>query len=89
MLAALTGTPYDVARAVHNLAPETKAPIREIRLDEVRYALSIVDADRLLPDMGNPALSSIVHTLLTAASPLTEQEVTSRAGVSAVRFVTH
>ena len=88
MLAALTGTPYDVARAVHNLAPETKAPTREIRLDEVRYALSTVDDSRLLPEISKPALSSIVHTLLTAESPLTQHEVADRAGVSA-RSVRH
>ena len=82
MLAALTDTPYDVARAVHNLAPETKVSNREIRLDEVRYALSTLDAERLLPEMGKPALSSIVHRLLTAESPLTQQEIADSAGVS-------
>ena len=89
MLAALTGTPYDIARALHNLAPETKAPNREIRLDEVRYALSTLDSDRLLPDMGKPALSSIIHTLLTAESPLTQQEIADRAGVSTRSVRTH
>ncbi|EMA55715.1 hypothetical protein C450_00967 [Halococcus salifodinae DSM 8989] len=61
MLAALTGTPYDAARALHNLASETKAPGRTLRLDEVRYGLSALKPTRLLSEMGKPALSKIVH----------------------------
>ena len=83
MFAALAGTPYDVARAVHNLGSETKAPNREIRLDEVRYALSTLAAERLLPAMSKPALSRTVQTLLMAETPLTQSELAERADVSA------
>jgi hypothetical protein len=82
VLAALTGTPYDAARALHNLGSETKAPNRNIRLDEVRYALSTLDADRIMPDLSKPALSKIVHTLLVAETPLVQSELAERAGVS-------
>lgn len=83
MLAALTGTPYDVARALHNLGSEVNAPNREIRLDEVRYGLATLNADRIFPDMSKPALSKIVHSLLTAKSPLIQSELAERANVSA------
>ena len=71
-----------MARAVHNLESETKAPDREIRLDEVRYALSTLAAKRLLPAMSKPALSRTVHTLLVAETPLIQSELADRAAVS-------
>jgi hypothetical protein len=83
LLAALTGTPYDVAKALHNLGSETKAPGRDIRLDEVRYALSALDTDHILPEMSKPALSKIVHALLATNEPLTQSALADRAGVSA------
>jgi hypothetical protein len=89
MVAALTGTPYDAAKALHNLGSETKAPGRRIRLDEVRYVLSTLDTDRILPAMEKPALSKIVHTLLVAETPLVQSELAERAGVSARSIRTH
>ncbi|WP_049996302.1 hypothetical protein [Halococcus sediminicola] len=83
LFAALAGTPYDVARAVHSLESETKAPNREIRLDEVRFALSTLTAERILPEMSKPALSRTIHTLLVAESPLIQSELADRADVSA------
>ena len=69
MLAALTGTPYDVARALHNLESKTKTAGRKLRLDKIRYALSALDANRILPGMSKPALSRVVHTLLAVENP--------------------
>lgn len=89
MLGALTGTPYDAAKALHNLGSETKAPGRRIRLDEVRYALSTLDTDRILPAMEKPALSKIVHALLVTEPPLVQSELAERAGVSARSIRTH
>jgi hypothetical protein len=83
LFAALAGTPYDVARAIHNLESETKAPNRELRLDEVRFALSTLAAKRLLPEMSKPALSRTVQTLLVAETPLRQNELADRADVSA------
>lgn len=89
MLGALTGTPYDAAKALHNLGSETKAPGRRVRLDEVRYALSTLDTDRILSAMEKPALSKIVHALLVAETPLVQSELAERAGVSARSIRTH
>jgi hypothetical protein len=89
LLAALTGTPYDVARALHNLGSETKAPNRELHLDEVRYALGTLDAKRVMPEMGKPSLSKVVHTLLVAETPLVQSELAERAGVSTRSIRTH
>ena len=89
MLAALTGTPYDAAKALHNLGSETKASGRTIHLGEVRYALSALDTDRILPAMSKPALSKIVHALLATNEPLTQRELADRAGVSARSIRTH
>ena len=89
LLAALTGTPYDVARALHNLDSETKAPNRELRLDEVRYALGTLDAKRVVPEMGKPSLSKIVRVLLVAETPLVQSELAERAGISTRSIRTH
>ena len=83
ILAVLTGTPYDAAKALHNLGSETKAPGRDIRLDEVRYALSALDAERILPAMSKPALSKVVHALLATGDSLTQSALADRADVSA------
>jgi hypothetical protein len=83
MLAALTGTPYDAARALHNLGSETKAPERTLRLDEVRYGLSALEPTCLLSEMGKPALSKIVHALLVAETPLVQSDLAERADISA------
>jgi hypothetical protein len=89
LLAALTGTPYDVAEALHNLGSESKAPHRELRLDEVRYALGTLDADRILPAMSKPTLSKVVHALLVADTPLVQSELAARADVSTRSIRTH
>jgi hypothetical protein len=89
MLAALTGTPYDAARALHNLATETKAPGRTLCLDEVRYGLSALEPTRLLSEMSKPALSKTVNALLVATTPLVQSELAERAGVSARSIRTH
>jgi hypothetical protein len=78
---ALTSSPYAAADALHALAPETKAPGREIAVDEVRYALSTLSPDRILPE-APPSVSNVVHALLTATGPLTQRELAKRADVS-------
>lgn len=78
---AVTGSPYDVAAALAALAPETKAPGREIHLDEIRYALSSLDPSRILPATP-PTVSKVVHALLKATEPLSQRELADRAAVS-------
>ncbi|WP_154019118.1 hypothetical protein [Halococcus agarilyticus] len=83
VLAALTGTPWDTAAALRNLASENRELGRELRLDEVRFALMTLPHTRIVPDMSKPALSKIVHRLLTAESPLSQSELAELADVSA------
>jgi hypothetical protein len=89
MLAAISGTPYDAAKALHNLGSETKAPGRSIRLDEVRFALSTLDAERILPEISKPTLSKVIHALLVADTPLVQSELAERADVSARSIRNH
>jgi hypothetical protein len=88
ILRALSGSPYDAADALHALAPETKAPGREIAADEVRYALSALSADRIMPE-ASPTVSKVVHALLTAVKPLTQAALADRADVSSRSLRTH
>jgi len=67
-------TPYDAAEALHWLATEELA--RELRINEVRYALSKLDADRILPWETSGA-QDIVKALLAADRPLSTSELTS------------
>lgn len=80
LLRALTNDPYAVAEALHWLGSEDRQ--REIRLDEVRVALSYLDGDRLLPD-APPTVSKAVAVLLRTAHPLRQSEVAAKADVSA------
>lgn len=78
-LQALTGSPYTVTRALQQIGRE-ETP-RRIHLDEVRYALGSLPADRILPD-APPTVSKAVHALLTASRPLTQTEIAERAGIT-------
>lgn len=78
---ALTGSPYDLAKALHRLAPETKAPGRDIHLDELRYALSTLDPECILPSL-KPSVGKIVHALLDTETCLSTTELARRADVS-------
>jgi hypothetical protein len=72
-------TPYDVADALAELAPETFE--REIRVDEVRFALAHLDADRLLAD-APPTVQAVTRALLAADEPLSRADLADRADVS-------
>jgi DNA-binding IscR family transcriptional regulator len=74
-----TGDPYAVSEALHWLGAEDNP--REIRLDDVRVALSRLDADRLLPDAA-PTVSEVLSVLLRTTSPLTQSELAEEADVS-------
>lgn len=76
---ALAGSPYDVARALHQLSPEEDG--RDVRLGEVRYALATLDAERILPDLP-PTVGAIISTLLAAEKPLSQSTLAERADVS-------
>jgi len=80
ILHALTGSPYDVARALDQLRAEDS--VRDVRPDEIRYALGTLEAERILPGQ-SPTVSKVVYELLQATEPLTQAELADRAGVSA------
>lgn len=76
---ALTSGPWATATALNHLSSESRP--REIRLDEVRVALSHLDPDQLLPST-TPTVSKAVAGLLRSARPLSKTELAERAGVS-------
>jgi len=80
LLRALTGTPVDAARAVSQ-GLSTEGFHRELRLEEVRVALSTLDWRRILPGTGE-TVQKVVKTLLTATEPLSQRELADRAGVT-------
>lgn len=89
LLAAFTATPYDVVDAIHHgLKTERKQIGRNVRLDEVRLALSTLPADRLLPGIANSA-SKGVAALLAADAPLSQAELCRRAGISTQSWRNH
>jgi hypothetical protein len=75
----LAASPHAVADGLHWLEREDTP--RELRLDEVRYALAQLGPARLLPD-ATPTVSAAVATLLRAEQPLTQTELAERADVS-------
>ncbi|WP_136690070.1 helix-turn-helix domain-containing protein [Halorhabdus amylolytica] len=79
ILRSLTDDPYAIAEALNWLGTEDHS--RDVRLDEVRVALSKLGPDRLLPD-APPTASKAVATLLRMARPLTQSELAEKADVS-------
>jgi HPt (histidine-containing phosphotransfer) domain-containing protein len=80
LLHALAGSPFAAAQALQQLAGEDER--RELRPDELRYALGTLEPEQLLSDL--PAtVGRIVHTLLTAESRLSQRELANRADISA------
>lgn len=80
LLHAVTGSPYAAAQALQQLAGEDEH--RELRLDELRYALGTLEPKQLLSDLP-PAVGQIIHALLTAEYRLSQRELAERAAVSA------
>ncbi len=89
LLAAFTDSVFRTAEALSGLASAHDFE-RDIRLDEVRFALSTLDPEALLPNLDTDedgsrrksARSKLVYTLLTATEPLSTGELAERAGVS-------
>jgi hypothetical protein len=79
LLRALAGPPYAAARTLQQLAGENDR--RELRPDELRYALGTLESEQLLSDLP-PAVGRIVQTLLTAESRLSQRKLAGRADVS-------
>jgi DNA-binding MarR family transcriptional regulator len=79
MFRLFAATPYDVATALHWLEIENQK--RELRISEIRYALSKLPADRLLPHCTLGA-RAIVKALLPAEAPLSTGDLEEAAGVA-------
>lgn len=67
---------------------ETEDDRRDVHLDEVRRALSALDADRLLPDAATSARSGLA-ALVDADRPISQAELARRAGISAQSWRNH
>ncbi len=80
LLQALVSSPYAAARALQQLATEDES--RELRPDELRYALSMLDSEQLLCDLP-PTVGRIVRVLLIAENRLSQRDLADRADVSA------
>jgi hypothetical protein len=85
LLKTFVGSVYDAAMALDRLAHEG---FREIRLDELRFALGHLDADRILPSAPR-SVGKIVKALLTATEPLSRTELAERADVSTQSIRNH
>jgi predicted transcriptional regulator len=55
---------------------------REIRADELRYALATLEADQITPELP-PTVGKVLHILLRANNRLSHRELADRADVSA------
>jgi len=75
----LTSGPWATATALNHLRAESRS--RDIRLDEVRVALSHLEPDQLLPST-TPTVSKAVGALLRSARPLSKTKLAEKAGVS-------
>jgi len=75
----LTSGPWATATALNHLQAESRP--RDIRLDEIRVALSHLEPGQLLPST-TPTVSKAVAALLRSARPLSKTELADRAGIS-------
>jgi len=81
VLHAVVSDPVETAAALNHLASEETTERREIRPDEVRYAVSRLPASSLLPELPG-TISDIICSLLGATESLTQRELADQAGVT-------
>ncbi|MDS0296432.1 helix-turn-helix domain-containing protein [Halogeometricum luteum] len=82
-LHALTGSVFAAAKAFgRGLGGQDKGRRRKVQPDELRLAVTALDAEDILPNVGYSATSRIVHSLLNTEEPLTTRELADRAGVT-------
>jgi len=81
VLHSICGSVYDVARAVYCLGAERRGGRRDLDPAELRYALSQLPTDRVLPD-ADPAVSKIVAALLRCDRAVPAADLADRADVS-------
>lgn len=81
LLAACTGSAFDVTRALAQLGREPTDMPRAIYLDEVRQALATLPEKRLLADVPSDSAGTLLMVMLRNDT-LTQSELANRAGVS-------
>ncbi|NHN64322.1 replication protein H [Haloarcula sp. JP-Z28] len=81
ILHALTSGTFAAARAVFHLGGEADQP-RTLTTDDLRYALSTLDVDELLPDLGPRSISEAVAILLDVDEPLATGDLADLLDVS-------
>jgi DNA-binding transcriptional ArsR family regulator len=79
LLRLFVGNPYDAATAINWLGSESY--LRDLRVSEIRYALSKLSADRLVPHC-TPGARRIVKTLLAVDEPLSTTELAEAADIA-------
>jgi hypothetical protein len=79
LLRLFVGNPYDVTTAINWLGSESH--LRDLRVSEIRYALSKLSADRLVPHC-TPGARRIVKTLLAVDEPLSTTELAEAADIA-------
>jgi len=87
-LLALLNSPFSVARAIDRLGKEPLGKERRLHLDEIRWTISTLDLEEIVPNAGI-AVQKIVSTLLSASSPLSTAELADEADVSEETIRTH
>ena len=89
LLHALARTPFDVADALERLADDNGD--REVDVAEVRYALTTLDAGRLLREYDDRCTTprKVLAALLDATTPLSRAALAEAAGVSQRSLAEH
>lgn len=82
LIAGLTSDVFAAAEAtmVLNGALDDDRSARALDLHDVRYGLSTLDPDALLPEMGGDVVSSVVHALLDVQERVSTAELAELAG---------
>jgi hypothetical protein len=81
ILHALTSGIFAAARAVFHLGGETDQP-RTLTTDDLRYALSRLDIDELLPEFGPRSVSEAIAILLEVEEPISTGDFADLLNVS-------
>jgi hypothetical protein len=84
VIAGLTSDVFAAAEATMALNGELEDDhsARALDLHDVRYGLSTLDPDALLPEMGGDVVSSVVHALLDVQKRVSTAELAELAGCS-------
>ena len=81
LLRAFSSDVFAAAKAVSRLGSEADNP-RDLELYDVRSALSFLDPDELLSDLGPRTVSAVVQCLLDVEEPLSTSELATQIGVT-------